>query len=103
MPIMLRPRPTSPTTLSAFITASASIQHWPICGPPSMNGKWQNVNLSWCRNYLTTAAIDVLREARARIDGIEGPHDSPSPHNYDHINYTTESGVKGTIRVLNID
>ena len=40
------------TTLSASITASASIQFWAICRPLSTNRKWQNVNLSLCPKLL---------------------------------------------------
>ena len=47
-----RTKPTSPTTSSASITASASIQHWAICRPLSTNRKWQNENLSLCPKLL---------------------------------------------------
>ena len=47
-------------------------------------------------------ATALIRDARGRIDRIEGPHPAPNPHNYPHINYTTASGVKGTIRITGL-
>ena len=44
-------------------------------------------------------AIDLINEAGGTVNRIEGPHESPNPHNYNHINYTTPSGLKGTIRI----
>lgn len=47
-------------------------------------------------------ATALIRDARGRVDRIEGPHEAPNPHNYPHINYTTGSGVKGTIRITGL-
>lgn len=44
-------------------------------------------------------AIRLIRETGGRIERIEGPHAFPNPHNYNHINYTTSSGNKGTIKI----
>lgn len=44
-------------------------------------------------------AIDLINEAGGTVNRIEGPHNSPNPHNFNHINYTTPSGGKGTIRI----
>jgi hypothetical protein len=35
-----------------FYNCTGSIQHWAICRPPSMNGKWQHANLSLCPRLL---------------------------------------------------
>ena len=45
-------------------------------------------------------AIDLINEAGGDILRIEGPHEAPNPHNFHHINYTTPSGGKGTIKIL---
>jgi hypothetical protein len=50
--VMPRPKRTSPPTSSASTTASATIQHWAICRPPSMNEKWQQANLLLCSKLL---------------------------------------------------
>lgn len=44
-------------------------------------------------------AIDLVEESGGTIERIEGGHLPPNPHTYPHINYTTESGAKGTIRI----
>jgi hypothetical protein len=41
----------------------------------------------------------LLEEAGATIDRIEGAHLPPNPHTYPHINFSTASGTKGTIRI----
>ncbi|MDP2816080.1 MAG: RHS repeat-associated core domain-containing protein, partial [Rectinemataceae bacterium] len=47
-------------------------------------------------------AVTLIGEAKGKIDRIEGPHAIPNPHVYNHINYTTESGLKGTIRIQDL-
>ncbi|GGH32954.1 hypothetical protein GCM10011418_46820 [Sphingobacterium alkalisoli] len=47
-------------------------------------------------------AIKLIEEAGGKIQRIEGPHLSPNPHSYPHINYTTPSGTKGTIKIENL-
>jgi RHS repeat-associated protein len=42
----------------------------------------------------------LIKESGGRVLRTEPPHPSPNPHNYPHINYTTSSGAKGTIRIL---
>ncbi len=44
-------------------------------------------------------ARQLIEEAGGRVDRVEGPHNEPNPHNFDHINYTTKSGAKGTIEI----
>jgi hypothetical protein len=44
-------------------------------------------------------AIKLIEEAGGKIQRIEGAHLPPNPHSYPHVNYTTPSGVKGTIRI----
>lgn len=44
-------------------------------------------------------AIDLINESGGNVNRIEGPHEAPNPHNFNHINYTTSSGVKGTIQI----
>jgi RHS repeat-associated protein len=44
-------------------------------------------------------ALELLKEAGAKVDRIQGPHSPPNPHVYDHINFTTSSGLKGTLRI----
>lgn len=53
-----------------------------------------------------TPVIPTPGEARTLIEeagGVEerhdNPHQPPNPHSYPHINYTTPTGKKGTIRV----
>ena len=45
-------------------------------------------------------AIDLINEAGGMVNRIEGPHIAPNPHNFNHINYTTPNGRKGTIRII---
>jgi hypothetical protein len=44
-------------------------------------------------------AIELIKDAGATIERIEGPHGPPNPHNFPHINFTTPSGGKGTIQI----
>jgi hypothetical protein len=44
-------------------------------------------------------AIDLINEAGGTVNRIEGPHNEPNTHNFNHINYTTPSGGKGTIKI----
>ena len=44
-------------------------------------------------------AIDLIKESGGKVNRIEGPHEAPNPHNFDHINYTTPEGKKGTIKI----
>nr|OZC14107.1 hypothetical protein SPSIL_50350 [Sporomusa silvacetica DSM 10669] len=44
-------------------------------------------------------AMDLIIESGGKVNRIEGPHESPNPHNFNHINYTTASGKKGTIEI----
>lgn len=46
-------------------------------------------------------AIQMIEESGGKVERIEAGHgpDSVSTHDYPHINYTTESGVKGTIQI----
>ena len=41
----------------------------------------------------------LLDDADCTDPRPEGPHDPPNPHQYDHINYYTPSGIKGTIQI----
>jgi hypothetical protein len=43
-------------------------------------------------------ALDLIQQSRGVVNRIEGPHLPPNPHQYSHINYTTESGCRGTLR-----
>jgi len=47
-------------------------------------------------------AIRLIEESKGTIQRIEGPHTSPNPHNFNHINYTTPSGKKGTIKIQDL-
>jgi hypothetical protein len=42
----------------------------------------------------------LIEEEGGTIERIEGPHEPPNPHQYDHINYTTASGVRGTVQIV---
>lgn len=44
-------------------------------------------------------AIDLINEAGGTVNRIEGPHNAPNPHDFNHINYTTPNGGKGTIKI----
>jgi hypothetical protein len=46
-------------------------------------------------------AIDLINEAGGKVQRIEPAHGpgSVSSHDYPHINYTTPSGEKATIRI----
>ena len=44
-------------------------------------------------------AVSLIKESGGIVNRIEGPHNPPNPHNYNHINYTTPSGGKGTIQI----
>jgi len=44
-------------------------------------------------------AIDLIKESGGTVNRIEGPHEYPNPHNFNHINYTTATGQKGTIKI----
>ena len=43
--------------------------------------------------------VYLIEEAGGTVKRIEGPHNAPNPHNFNHINYTTPGGEKGTIRI----
>jgi hypothetical protein len=47
-------------------------------------------------------ALQLLEKAGCKIERIEGGHLPPNPHIYEHINYTTPSGVKGTIKIQSL-
>lgn len=47
-------------------------------------------------------AVNLITEGAGKIDRIEGPHLIPNPHVYNHINYTTQSGQKGTIQIQDL-
>ena len=47
-------------------------------------------------------AIDLIKESGGKIQRIEGAHSSPNPHNYPHINYTTPTGIKSTIKIQDL-
>lgn len=42
-------------------------------------------------------AIDLINEAGGIVNRIEGPHNAPNPHDFNHINYATSNG--GTIKI----
>ena len=41
----------------------------------------------------------LIKEAKGIINRTDPPHAFPNPHNYNHINYTTPNGTKGTIQI----
>ena len=45
-------------------------------------------------------ALDLIKEAGGKIVRVHDAHGGPSTHKYPHINYTTRSGMKGTIRIV---
>lgn len=45
-------------------------------------------------------AKELILQSAGNILRTEGPYALPNPHQYYHINYTTASGKKGTIRIL---
>jgi len=51
-------------------------------------------------------ALQLLKEAGVSLDlndiRIEGGHEPPNPHTYNHINYYTPSGNKATIQILEL-
>ena len=48
-------------------------------------------------------AVQLIIDAGGTIQRIEGPHAPPNPHVFPHINYTTPSGWKGTLRILEVE
>ena len=44
-------------------------------------------------------AIDLITESGGTVVRVDGPHMPPNPHEYNHINYVTASGKKGTIKI----
>ncbi len=44
-------------------------------------------------------AIYLINEAGGVVLRIEEPHQPPNPHNYNHINYMTSNGEKGTVQI----
>jgi RHS repeat-associated protein len=48
-------------------------------------------------------AQHLIQQAKGRIGRIEDGHPAPNPHSYPHINYTTSSGMRGTIRIDSAD
>jgi len=46
-----------------------------------------------------TEAIKLIEEGGGKVDRIEAGHADPNPHQYNHINYTTNTGIKGTIKI----
>ena len=47
-------------------------------------------------------AVRLIIGSGGRVDRIEGPHEAPNPHRYNHINYTTQSGKKGTVKIQDL-
>ena len=45
----------------------------------------------------------LIRDSGGTIERIEEGHEAPNPHQYPHINYTTSSGKKATIRVQGVN
>jgi hypothetical protein len=45
-------------------------------------------------------ATDLIKEGGGRVVRVDPPHEPPNPHNFDHINYTTANGAKGTVKIL---
>lgn len=45
-------------------------------------------------------AISLINQSGGTVLRIEGSHLFPNPHNYSHINYVTDIGKKGTIRII---
>ena len=43
--------------------------------------------------------MDLIDEAGGKVIRVEGPHESPNPHTFDHINYETATGQRGTLRI----
>jgi hypothetical protein len=41
----------------------------------------------------------LIEESGGTVDRVDGPHDPPNPHQYDHINYTTAGGDKATVKI----
>lgn len=44
--------------------------------------------------------IKLINQAKGQIVRIDPPHLPPNPHNYPHINYITQFGNKGTLRIV---
>jgi RHS repeat-associated protein len=47
-------------------------------------------------------AIRLIEEGGGKINRIDSAHQPPNPHNYNHINYTTISKEKGTIKIQSL-
>lgn len=45
----------------------------------------------------------LIESAGGTVLRVESDHLPPNPHQYPHINYTTSSGARGTIRVVDIE
>jgi hypothetical protein len=48
-------------------------------------------------------AIDLINEEGGQVLCIEGPHEAPNPHTFNHINYVTSGGVRGAIEILRLE
>jgi RHS repeat-associated protein len=47
-------------------------------------------------------ALRLINDAKGTVQRIEGPHLTPNPHNFNHINFTTRGGSKGTIQISDL-
>ena len=45
-------------------------------------------------------ALELIRQAKGIFVRLDEPHLYPNPHTYWHINYLTEYGIKGTIKIF---
>lgn len=48
-------------------------------------------------------AVRLIEDAGGIVRRIEEGHAAPNPHVYPHINYTTPSGQRGTLRILGLE
>ncbi len=88
-----------------------------MCGSKGVGGKGWVGDKTWRNNVSTVSnggtitslnggiptkeqAMKLIEQAKGVVNRIDPAHQFPNPHTYSHINYTTSSGVKGTIKIL---
>lgn len=99
-----------------YVSNSAVLVH-NACGQRGVGGKGWVGDKTWRANLKTidgggtitsldggipTAgeATSLINQVGGKVLRIEGAHLAPNPHNFPHINYLTQNGVKGTIKIL---
>lgn len=65
------------------------------------NHRWRGTITSLDGGIPTVGeATSLINQAGGTVLRVEGAHLPPNPHTFPHINYMTQSGLKGTIKIL---